>query len=404
MRDIQRRDLLRGAGVCATACATGMAPLRALALEPDGRWPVDRAQAWWRNQPWRVGCSYIPANAVNAIEMWQAPTFCPPIIARELRLAAGIGMNAIRVFLHDLVWHKDGDQFIGRIDQFLAIAARHGLVTLFVLFDSCWDPSPHLGPQLAPRPGVHNSRWVQGPGAAALLDRSEWPRLKAYVTQVVSAFQRDSRVLGWDLWNEPDNLNIGSYRAEEPAQKLERVAELLPLTFSWARGASPMQPLTSGLWQGVWASPEKLNPIQRTQVTSSDVLSFHNYGAAPDFAARIAELRVLRRPILCTEYMARPLGSTVESILPLARRAKVAAFNWGLVTGRTQTSLPWASWQHAYPPTRSGLWYHDLFRIDGRPYRSSEIAVFRREIRHSVNGRTSSRFCPEPRGYAEGRA
>ena len=56
-----------------------------------------------------------------------------------------MGMNTMRVFLHDLLWQQDAAGFQKRIDQFLTIAARHHIRPLLVLFDSCWDPFPHLG-------------------------------------------------------------------------------------------------------------------------------------------------------------------------------------------------------------------------------------------------------------------
>ena len=101
--------------------------------------------------------------------------------------------------------------FKKRIDTFLGIAAKHKIRPMLVLFDSCWDPFPKLGPQRAPKPGVHNSGWMQSPGAEALKDRSQYPRLEAYVKGVVGAFANDDRVLAWDVWNEPDNPNRSSY-------------------------------------------------------------------------------------------------------------------------------------------------------------------------------------------------
>jgi GH35 family endo-1,4-beta-xylanase len=137
-------------------------------------------------------------------------------------------MNTMRMFLHDLLWQQDAAGFTKRIDTFLAIADKHHIRPLFVLFDSCWDPFPKLGSQHPPIPGVHNSGWVQSPGARALQDPSKYPALKAYVQGVVGAFANDARILGWDVWNEPDNNNDGSYDSLEPKNKKELIAALLP--------------------------------------------------------------------------------------------------------------------------------------------------------------------------------
>ena len=132
------------------------------------RWSEQKTQEWYARQPWLVGANYIPRSAINQLEMWQQATFNPEQIDQELTWAEGLGMNTMRVFLHDLLWQQDAPGLQRRIDQFLTIAARHHIRPLFVLFDSCWDPLPHLGPQHPPIPGIHNSGWVQSPGADAL--------------------------------------------------------------------------------------------------------------------------------------------------------------------------------------------------------------------------------------------
>ena len=187
------------------------------------RWPEAKAQTWYAQQPWLLGSNYVPKSAINQLEMWQEATFDPIGIEQELTWAEGLGMNTMRVFLHDLLWQQDAAGFRQRIDQFLTLAARHHIRPMFVLFDSCWDPAPHLGPQHPPIPGIHNSGWVQSPGAAALGDASQYPRLEAYVNGVVGAFAKDDRILAWDVWNEPGADNAGSYLKEELQDKMDRV-------------------------------------------------------------------------------------------------------------------------------------------------------------------------------------
>jgi hypothetical protein len=283
----------------------------------------------------------------------------------------------MRVFLHDLLWKQDAEGFRKRIDQFLEIAARHHIKPLFVLFDSVWDPHPKLGPQRAPKPGVHNSGWLQSPGADALQDPSQYPRLEAYVKGVVGAFAKDDRVLGWDVWNEPDNTNGSSYGSEEPKNKVELVLKLLPQVFQWTREAGATQPLTSGVWKGDWSSDDKLSPTERVQLESSDVISFHNYDKGSEFEKRIKWLQRYNRPILCTEYMARGNGSTFQESLPIAKKYKVAAINWGFVAGKTQTYLPWDSWQKPYVDREPSVWFHEIFKQDGTPYRQDEVDLIR---------------------------
>lgn len=372
------------AGVCAVSVLLLMGgprtQLRAATSSGDApsRWSEAKAQQWYAAQPWLVGANFLPADAINQLEMWQAATFHPEEIDKELGWAESLGMNTMRVFLHDQLWQQDAPGFQKRIDIFLSIAAKHHIKPVLVLFDSCWDPDPRLGPQRPPIPGVHNSGWVQSPGAKALENSSEYPRLKSFVEGIIGAFANDDRILAWDLWNEPDNEGGGDYDEREPKHKKELVAKLLPQVFAWARAAHPSQPLTSGIWAGArWDDPANLNAVERTQLDESDIISFHNYGWPEDFTARVHQLERYHRPLICTEYMARPMGSTFDTILPLARQLHVAAINWGFVQGKSQTWIPWDSWKRPYVEEQPPVWFHDVLYTDGRPYREREAQLLR---------------------------
>ncbi len=349
-----------------------------LAHQLGARWTAEEAKQWYAKQPWLVGSNFLPAYASNELEMWQPETFNAQRIDQELGWAEGLGMTTMRVFLHDLLWQQDSEGFKKRIDTFLGICAKHHIKPLFVLFDSCWDPKPRLGPQLKPRPGIHNSRWVQSPGSAALLDPGQYGRLEQYVKGVVGALAKDDRVLGWDVWNEPDNLNGSSYGLTEPKNKVELVLKLLPKVFEWARSADPEQPLTSGIWHEDPAAPDTLSPMAKEQLESSDIVSFHNYDSPAKFAEEVKWLQKFDRPLVCTEYMARPRGSTFESILPVAKQYKVGAINWGFVAGKSQTYLPWDSWQRPYVHREPRVWFHDIFHKDGTPYLPAETAFIQK--------------------------
>ena len=344
---------------------------------PRARWTEQEANDWYAKQPWLVGSDYIPASAINQLEMWQADTFDPKRIDTELGWAQSLGFSTMRVFLHDLLWKQDAEGFKHRIGEFLEISSKHHIRPLFVFFDSCWDPNPHLGKQHDPVPGVHNSGWVQSPGAKALEDPTQYPRLEAYVKGVVGAFAKDDRILGWDLWNEPDNDGGGNYQAEEAKNKSQLVLALLPKVYAWAREAGATQPLTSGVWNGNWGDDANLSPTEKVQLSESDIVTFHSYEKPEVFEQRILSLQHFHRPIICTEYMARTIGSTFQGSLPIAKKYHVGAINWGFVAGKTQTINPWDSWQHPYidhPPT---MWFHDIFRPDGTPYREDEVQLIR---------------------------
>jgi Glycosyl hydrolase family 10 len=351
--------------------------LAALPLEVRTRWTTERARAWQAEKGWLVGANFTPSTAINQLEMWQAGTFDPATIDRELGLAESLGFDSVRVFLHDLVWKQDGEGFLDRMDRFLAIAERHHIGVLFVLFDGVWDPSPRPGPQRAPRPHVHNSGWVQSPGAAILSDPVRQDELEEYVRAVVSRFHADARVDGWDVFNEPDNRNEGSYGETELKDKPEKAAMLLRKAFAWARGAEPSQPLTAGLWMGPWPDEKSLSSIEKLSVDESDVVSFHSYAPLETIRNRVEELKRYERPILCTEYMARPEGSRFDPVLGFLKEQAVAAYDWGLVSGKTQTIYPWDSWKKHYT-AEPEVWFHDIFRPNGRPFSPEEVAYIRR--------------------------
>ena len=341
-----------------------------------GRWSEEQANAWQQKTGWLVGCNFLPSTAINQLEMWQADSFDLETIDRELGWAESIGFNSVRVYLHDLLWKQDPQGFLKRIDQFLQVADEHNLGVMFVLFDSCWDPFPSLGQQRDPKPHVHNSGWVQSPGAEVLKDPSRQVALREYVLGVVGHFRNDPRILVWDVWNEPDNPNTSAYGTVELPDKAERVLPLLKKSFAWARQADPSQPLTSGIWIGTWPDPEKLSPTEQVQIDSSDVISFHNYADVGSLREAVRNLRRYHRPLLCTEYMSRGNGSTFEPHLGFLEAQGVSAYNWGLVSGKSQTIYPWDSWQKQYT-AKPDLWFHDIFHPDGTPYRTKEVQFIR---------------------------
>jgi len=340
-------------------------------------WSKAAANQWYAKQPWMVGANYNPRTAINQFEMWQADTFDPATIDQELGWASSIGMNVMRVYLHNLLWEDDAAGLKQRMDQFLAIADKHKIRIMFVLFDSCWDPDPKSGPQRPPIPGVHNSGWMQAPGAARLADKSQYHKLEAYVKDVVGHFRNDRRIVAWDVWNEPNNGGGGNYKPTP--RKKELVAGLLGQVFDWAYSVDPSQPLTSGLWIGDnWDKQEKLDAVEKIQVARSEVMSFHDYNWPEQFEKRANQMLSYGRPVLCTEYMARGNGSTFDGSLPIAKRMNIAMINWGLVDGKSQTRLPWDSWKKPYTLDEPTIWFHEVFHADGRPYRQAEVDLIRR--------------------------
>ena len=338
---------------------------------PRAQWTPEQAQAWYAKQPWLVGCNFTPSTAINQLEMWQADTWDPTTIDRELGWAHDLGFTSVRVFLHDLVWQNDRSGLLRRMEQFLGIAEKHQIGVMFVLFDSVWDPFPKAGKQRAPFPHRHNSGWMQSPGQEILKNPALQEGLRDYVQGVIGHFRNDRRIHAWDLFNEPDNP-VPQYRDVELKNKAELALQLLKRTFIWAHGANPAQPITSGVWIGNWADVPKLSPTERCQLEESDIITFHNYGPIAQARKCVQNLQRYNRPLLCTEFMARPLGSRFDPVLGYFKEHKVGAYCWGFVNGKTQTIYPWDSWTKTYT-NEPAPWFHDILRGNGTPYDTNEV-------------------------------
>lgn len=331
---------------------------RAVSSSPN-QWTRERANAWYQQVGWQSGCNYIPATAINTIEMWQKESFDPATIDKELGWAEELGFNTMRVFLNSLVWKTDHDGFKKRIDQYLTISAKHRITALFVFFDDCWNEESAVGKQPAPKPGIHNSGWVQDPARSLRKDSIRlYPELERYVKDVIGTFKNDKRILGWDMFNEPGPGSLG----------------LLKLCYQWARDINPDQPVTSGL-----NNLDHLE-INRFRLENSDIITFHSYDDEKDETYWIKFLKLYDRPVICTEYMARKFNCRFGNIMPLFKQHNVGAINWGFVAGKTNTIFAWGD------PRPDGkepeLWFHDILRQDKTPFDPKEIEVIRK-----VNGK-----------------
>lgn len=323
------------------------------------RWSPAKANAWYKKQGWLVGCDFIPSTAINQLEMWQGESFDTATINRELGYAQSIGMNTARVFLHDLVWKEDRIGFKKRINIFLIIASRHQIKPIFVFFDDCWNPDPKVGMQPEPKQGVHNSGWVRSPSKAIHNDSTSWHYLEEYVKDILRTFKNDKRILMWDLYNEPGNSDY-----------LITSLPLLKKIVMWAREENLSQPVTIGVWD------DNIKELNRFQLDNSDVITFHNYSDSGSLRKQVESLKKYRRPLICTEWLARSYHSTVQTNLPVFKQYNVGCLNWGLVSGKTNTIYPWTSISHPFTKEPE-VWHHDLFRKDGTAYDENELKLFR---------------------------
>ncbi|MVM31703.1 cellulase family glycosylhydrolase [Spirosoma sp. HMF4905] len=325
-------------------------------LQAQTKWTTEKANDWYKKQGWVRGSNFQPSTAINQLEMFQAATFDPQTIDKELGWAEGLGLNAMRVYLHHMAWTTDKAGFKNRLGQYLQIANKHGIKTILVFFDDCWNDEYHPGKQPAPKIGIHNSGWVRDPGTMILNHPDSLKVLESYVKDVMTTFKNDDRILLWDLYNEPGNSGY-----------LSKSLPLLKSVFGWARTVNASQPISAGVWN--W--DKEFTELNTFQEENSDVITYHNYAYIDNHQMRINELRKYNRPLICTEYMARKNGSLFQTIMPMLKRENIGAINWGFVSGKTNTIYAWGS------PMPDGkepeLWFHDIFRQDGTPFSKDEV-------------------------------
>lgn len=355
--------------VLGTNAYTEEAAIKSRTAEPvENRWSKEKAWQWYRKVSPLRGCNYLPRTAVNMTEMWQADTFDPKTIDEELGWAEKAGYNSVRIYLQYLVWKDDPGGLKKRLDEFLAIADKHGISSTLILFCDCAfsGREPYLGKQDEPVPGVHNSGWVPSPGLKRVTDKSAWPDLEKYVKDIVGSFGNDERVLMWDLYNEPGNSRMG-----------EKSLPLAEAAFEWARATNPSQPLTIGAWAGFQSR------MSKRLMELSDIVSFHGYDRVGLIKSKLKICQEYGRPVICTEWLRRGVGNTFYAVLPIFAEHNTGWYNWGLVAGRTQTYMPWGSKKGDPMPK---IWQHDMFHPDGRPYDRKEIELIRRFKFADTNG------------------
>jgi hypothetical protein len=289
--------------------------------------------------------------------------FNEQVIQQELGWAQNVvGLNTLRLFLSITQYQQDREQFYKKFERFLEIAASKGMSVMPVTSATgLRDPDKPASqkveePEFEFKPSVifggfrsaaRGVRWDDG-----------WPRLKPVIKDFIQTFigryANDKRIILWDLCNEPPT-------AQRP---------LVEYLFQWAREVNPSQPLSV-----CWNAHDL-----------SDVITFHTYmrpglsspqgaPARVDFLTELEWARAWKRPILCTEWLARPFGSTVENTLPFFSRYSIGWYSFGLVAGGpAQYQYPW-NWPVGSPTPKE--WFHCLLYPDGSPYRAEEILAIR---------------------------
>jgi hypothetical protein len=116
-------------------------------------------------------------------------------------------------------------------------------------------------------------------------------------------------------------------------------------------------------------------PLASFELAVSDIISFHSYGPLANVIQNVTDIRQIQssRPILCTEWLARPFGSTLFTHLGYFSTEKIGAIQWGLVAGRSQTYYQWKSPKDAPMPS---MWFHDVLYPNGTAFSELEEKLY----------------------------
>lgn len=350
------------------------------------KWSQERAWEWYHSRPWIRGCNFMSSDCANRVDQWQEYGFEEKFetAKRELALLSETGFNSIRIILEYIVWEKEHDGFMQRLEQYIDAAAQNGISCMIVFGNDCMPPKEellkrmHLGKQHVDW-GYHGGRKVSQHGAFdgagySLLDE---PKLAekhyAFVREVVTKYKDDNRVLMWDVFNEPGNSKRGSMSLPHLKKFIEIIREI-----------NPVQPLTVGIWSQT-TNHDALFEIEKYGLENSDIISYHNYSS---YANNIEEMNILRkygRPVINTEWLNRCGGNTVEEMFPLFWLERIGCYNWGFVAGKYQTYEPWNGVWDGYREKPENYrdfdftkWLHDLYRPSLNPYNPSEIEIIKK--------------------------
>lgn len=342
-----------------------------LAKLRNARWSERRAVQYMQRFGEVKGCNYVPSDGSSIL---RNPN--EALIRREIGWARNVvGLNSVRVWIDLADYQTDAEVVMTNFENFLRICNDNQIKVLPVLsIQEVLDPDqPAQGadadkPEMSFHPSVHGGGWrypnrlhwacCDPEGSISPKALAAWPKTRPaareFIQSVLTRYAKDERILLWDLYNEAP-------KAARP---------IVEMIFQWAREVNPSQPL-SVCWQGH---------------DLSDVITFHTY-ARPgfetanrnslgwDFLTELDWARAWGRPMVCTEWLARPFGNTIQAILPFYERYHIGWFVWGLcAVGPAQYQFPW-DWPMGSPPPEK--WFHCLLYPDGTPYSAEEILLIR---------------------------
>ncbi|HEY8645352.1 MAG TPA: hypothetical protein VIL77_05675 [Gaiellaceae bacterium] len=246
--------------------------------------PLSRARVKAGAIPWSEirGFNYQPSYSSSDIESWQL--FDPVTIDRELERGKRYfpNMNAIRIWHSWAAFSRGPEQYAEKFEQELAIADKHGLVCMPVLFNRWHDYGQDWG-------GIYFDHFL--PGLSWVQSEGMWDR---YLELIVGAHADDPRIFCWDLCNEPFSYTLPL--EEVPQTIVDAEYEWLKAIRDGCKAFSPVAPI------GISTHPNHGIAGERLVEPLCDILLIHTYSNEDGIVDQYVELaREVDKPILSTE-------------------------------------------------------------------------------------------------------
>ncbi len=349
------------------------------------QWTKEQACEWYKKVGWQRGCNFIGSDCANRIDMWQSYGSKQRLenADRELGLCEKIGFNTVRYLIEFDVWYQERESFMDILEQYIALAAKHGQSVMLCL---CNEAQLPRGDKYEPKPlgeqfyalGYHQGRLPltdeqKAMPAFHVLEKPELrPLYLEMVREIVGKYAHDERILCWNVYNEPGVSGIGN-----------RSIDMLNVLFETVREMDPDQPLCADIWRSLLNDEPRTEP-EKVALALSDIISYHSYTPIDKMIPQLCALREFGRPIFITEWLNRINHSDVRELYPMFYMENISCYCWGFVVGKTQTHEPWEQlWADYYDPSKQvnydfTKWQHDLFRSNLRPYDPNELEIIER--------------------------
>lgn len=84
------------------------------------RWSIEEAWKFWNENPWMVGCNYVP-SLTPGLSIWQEDTIeeILPSVRKELQLMKEIGFNTVRMWFEFDIWYHEREKYLEKDNLYL---------------------------------------------------------------------------------------------------------------------------------------------------------------------------------------------------------------------------------------------------------------------------------------------